>query len=220
MNYYPVLLDLKDKKALVVGGGKVAERKIETLLSCGALIRLVSRELTANLELLVENGDVLHVGDRFKEQDLDEVFLVIAATDDKKLNRRVSEASHKRGLLVNAVDQPADCNFIVPSIVKRGALLVAISTSGKSPALAKKIRRELESQFGYEYGVFLALMGELRGEILSLGLPSAENSRIFHEIVDSDILNAIASKQWVRVESILSGIIPEGIALSEILKHL
>ena len=220
MNYYPVFLDLKDKKALVVGGGKVAERKIETLLNCGALIRLVSRELTGKLELLVENGDALHVGEHFKEQDLDEVFLVIAATDDKKLNRRVSEAARKRGLLVNAVDQPADCNFIVPSIVKRGALLVAISTSGKSPGLAKKIRRNLESQFGDEYGVFLTLMGELRREILSFGLPSEENSRVFHEIVDSDILNAIALKQWGRVESILSGIIPEDITLSELLKDL
>lgn len=220
MTYYPIFIDLKGKTALVVGGGNVAERKIEVLLDCGAKINIVSNELTDKLKNLVEVYGIRHLNEEFSKKHLEGVFLVIAATDDKQLNHKISKIAKKMGLLINAVDQLPDCNFIVPSIVKRGDLLIAISTSGKSPALAQKIRKQLDTQFGSEYKAFLVLMGRVRKEMLSKGLSQEENSRIFHEIVESDVLDALLRDDLKRVESTLRRILPEDVALEECLKCL
>jgi precorrin-2 dehydrogenase/sirohydrochlorin ferrochelatase len=206
MSYYPIFLDLKGKTALVVGGGVVAQRKIETLLEHGAKVHVIARELTPELVGLLEAGKVEHKGEEFHENHLDKAFMVIAATDDAALNRQVSRSAQEKGLLINAVDQPEDCNFIVPSALRRGDLRIAVSTSGKSPALAKKVREDLEEHFGNEYESFLVLMGRLRKEILSRGLSQKENSRIFHELVGSPILEAIGREEWGQVASILKRI--------------
>jgi precorrin-2 dehydrogenase/sirohydrochlorin ferrochelatase len=213
MRYYPVFLKLRGKKALVVGGGQVAERKVETLLACGASVAIVSKDLTTRLQALVRDKRVGWPAKEFTEIHLEGVFLVIAATDDAALNHRVSNAARARGQLINAVDQPEDCDFIVPSIVRRGDLTVAISTSGKSPALAKEIRKELEIRFGIEYEALLNMMGRLREEILSRGLSQEENSRMFREIIQSDILKALGRADSQAVESILRRILPEDMRL-------
>ncbi len=217
MAYYPVFIKLDGKTALVVGGGRVAQRKIETLLEYGASVHIISKELTDKLKQLVESGDIRHMGEKFENKHLDGAFLVIAATDNEKLNHEISEAAQKRGLLINTVDQPTDCNFIVPSIVKRGDLILAISTSGKSPALAKKLRKKMDGQFGSEYEPFLILMGCLRKEVLKMGLSHNENGRIFKEIVDSDVLEALTSKDRDRVKSTLRRILPEDTAVEKCL---
>jgi len=220
MSYYPIFLELEGKTVLVVGGGRVAQRKVDTLLNYGALIRLVSKELTDKLKEMVELGSVLHIGEEFMEKHLDGVFLVFAATDDAQLNHEISESARKRGLPVNAVDQPADCDFIVPSIVSQGDLSIAISTSGKSPALAKTIRKQLEPQFGKEYRLFLNLMGRLRNAVISQDLSQEENSRIFHDIVNSDILKALKAGNPAEVEAALKKILPEGLVVKDILNGL
>jgi precorrin-2 dehydrogenase/sirohydrochlorin ferrochelatase len=208
MGYYPILLDLEGKTALVVGAGRVAQRKIEALMQCGAKIHIVGKRLTGKLNELVEGGRARRIGDAFEEAHLEGAFVVIAATDDPAVNHHISVRARKKGLLVNAVDQPSDCNFIVPSVVRRGDLLIAISTSGKSPALARHIRERMETQFGEGYTTFLVLMGRLRKRVLSKRFSQEENRRIFHEIVGSDILQAMARDDWEEVESILSGIFP------------
>ncbi|MCP4664963.1 MAG: bifunctional precorrin-2 dehydrogenase/sirohydrochlorin ferrochelatase, partial [Deltaproteobacteria bacterium] len=205
----PVFLELQGKTALVVGGGKVALRKVETLIECGAFVHLVSRELTDRLREWVDAGRVRLLGREFREEHLEGVFLVFVATNDSALNKRVSESAQGLGMLVNVADQPAHCNFIVPSMVTRGDLLLAISTAGKSPALARKIREELEVRFGPEYKTFLTLMGGWRKEVLSLGLPQEENSRIFHEIVDSPVLEAFSKGDREQVNAILARILPK-----------
>jgi len=220
MKYYPVFLNLNGKQALVVGGGIVAERKIEILLDCGALIDIISKKLTDKLNEFLESGKICRIGESFKENHLDNVFLVIAATNDERLNHKISNIAQTRGLLVNAVDQPADCNFIVPSILRKGDLLIAISTSGKSPSLAKKIRRDLEPQFGDEYASFLTLMGRIRDKILAKKLPQNENSQIFHEIANSDTLKALSHNDWEQVESILKRILPRDLITDDFLKGL
>ncbi len=220
MTYYPVYLDLRGKEILVVGGGRVAERKIEALLDCGAEIKIVSDKITDKLNKIVDVYGLRHIRGEFKEKHLEGVFMVISATDDRKLNHKISKIANKKGLLINAVDQPDDCNFIVPSIIKKGDLQIAISTSGKSPALARKLREQLERQFGNEYEDFLILMGCLRKEVLSKGLSQKENSRIFHEIVESDVLEALARNDWQRVESTLSRNLPENFAFADCLKYL
>ena len=218
--FYPILVDLHGKRALVVGGGKVAQRKIETLLEHGASVQVVARELTATLKALRKDEEIECLGDEFSEAFLEGTFLVFAATDDASLNRRVSQAAQQRGLLVNAVDQPADCNFIVPSVLSRGDLLIAVSTSGKSPAFARKVRIELERHFGEEYGFFLNLMGNLRKEILRLGLSQEENKSAFEDLVYSDLLQTIRRKEWDAASQIIEKVLGRPVPKNQILNFL
>jgi len=218
--FYPILVDLQGKKALVVGGGKVAQRKIETLLEHGATVQVVAKELTASLEELRRAGRIEFLGEEFSETFVDGVFVVFAATDDTSLNRRVSRTAQQRSLLVNAVDQPADCNFIVPSVLSRGDLVIAVSTSGKSPAFARKVRVELEQSFGEEYGLFLNLMGNLRKEILRLGLSQEENKSTFEDLVTSDLLTAIREKNWDLASQIIEKVLGRPVSRNQMLDLL
>ncbi len=220
MSYYPILTDLKGKKVIVAGGGPVAQRKIETLLEYGAVVGVIARQLTPSLSRYVKEQKVNLLGQEFKDSHLNGVFMVMAATDDHTLNRQISLSARKKGLLINAVDQPSECNFIVPSILRRGDLSIAISTSGKSPALAKRIREDLEKQYGDEYEILLILMGRLRKEILSRGLSQDENSRMFHRIVDSHILEAIGRKDWMEVASILNKILQIQLSSDDVIMYL
>jgi len=189
--YYPIFIDLRDKTVLVVGGGKVAERKILNLLKYGCRIHVVSPELTSQLEKLVANKKIQHLPGQSLNQAMSEAFMVIAATDDAVVNARIASRAKELGLLVNAVDQPRDCNFIMPSVVKSGDLQIAISTGGKSPALAKKIRKQLQTLFGSEYGSLVKLLGMLRTEVLAQGDTSSENKPFFENVVNSDLLELI-----------------------------
>ncbi|MBN2125113.1 MAG: bifunctional precorrin-2 dehydrogenase/sirohydrochlorin ferrochelatase [Deltaproteobacteria bacterium] len=220
MPYYPICVDLEGKKALVVGGGRVAERKICTLLEYGARVFVVARDLTPLLARYAEQGKVTILGGGFQEENLEGVFLVVAATDDSLTNRRVSESARERGLLVNAVDQPADCNFIVPSVLRRGDLSISVSTSGKSPALARRIREGLEKRFGPEYGSFLALMGHVRREILSRGLSQEENSRMFHELSEGSILETLGREDWEEAARILSRILDRHLSAEDVMQYV
>lgn len=207
MAYYPILMDLEGERVLVVGGGRVAERKVQSLLDFGARVDVVSHALSPALEALEGEGRVRLVGREFLEPHLDGALLVIAATDDKEANRRISASARRRGIPVNAVDQPEDCTFIVPAVVRRGDLLLAVSTSGRSPALAKRLRKDLEKRYGPEYGAFLTLMGRVRREILAQGRPQGENSETFHAIVHSELLDAIRSEDWASSAAILTRIL-------------
>lgn len=216
MTYYPIMVDLTGREVLVVGGGSVASRKIDTLLEYGAVVNLVSRELSPEIQAHIDNGKVRYLGEEFSMVFLKEKFLVIAATDDAELNHRISQVAEEKGMLINAVDQPADCNFIVPSIVKRGDLIVAVSTSGKSPALAKKIRKDLTDYFGDEYDLFLRLMGKIRNEVLASSSDQKENSRIFHMIVDSELFEAIKKDDLKNASLILTEILGREISDNDI----
>lgn len=216
MPYYPVYLNLTGRKVLVVGGGSVACRKIDTLLDYGASVSVVAREMADSLKNNAEGGLVKYLGKEFNENMLDGIFLVIAATDDAGLNHEISMAAEKRNMLVNAVDQPADCNFIVPSIVKKGDLTIAVSTSGKSPTLAKKIRKELSSGFGDEYEAFLKLMGHIRHQVLGEGRSQKENSIIFKKIVYSEILDQLRGNNLEKAAALLSEILGKEITSGDI----
>jgi precorrin-2 dehydrogenase / sirohydrochlorin ferrochelatase len=191
MRYYPAFLDLQDLNCLVVGGGQVGERKVETLLSCGARVHLVSPELTPRLEERVRQSRVRLIASEFLPEHLEGMFLVIGATDDPEVNRRISAEARSRNLLCNIVDKPRECNFIVPSQVNRGDLVIAVSTGGRSPALAKKIRQDLEILFPDIYGIYVALLGRVREYILGRGLPQAKNQQIFESLIEAPILEYI-----------------------------
>lgn len=214
--YYPVFIHMEGAGVLVVGGGAVARRKIETLLRYGATVNVVSRELDNSLKLLLERGKINLLGPEFHPDHLDGMRLVIAATDDKKTNREVSLAARKKGLLVNAVDQPDDCTFIVPAIVTRGALTIAVSTSGNSPALAACIRKQVERSYGDEYEPYLSILGRARQCLLGLGLTTEENGKIFHELVEGDLLDAVRSRDRRTVEEELRRVLPPEIDIPAI----
>lgn len=216
MAYYPILVELQDQPVLVLGGGKIAERKVETLEAFGARVRLVAKELTPKLATWSRQGRIQYLGPRFEESLLDNCLLAVVATNDASLNRTVSVLARTKGKLVNVVDQPQHCTFIVPSIVKRGDLVVAISTSGKSPALAKRLREQLEEHLGEELSPFVQLMGCLRERILNLGLPQEKNQAIFEALVDSDLLKAYKKHDLQGIRKILGRILPPEVAWKDL----
>jgi precorrin-2 dehydrogenase/sirohydrochlorin ferrochelatase len=203
MKYYPVNLDMTNKRCVVVGGGDIAERKVERLLECGARVTVVSKSLTPALKARKKTGQMDHIDRDYEDQALDGAFMVIGATDRNDVNERISKDAMARGLLVNIVDDPDRCNFILPSLVQQGDLSIAISTGGKSPALAKKLRKELEKQYGPEYQTLLVIMGILRKRILAGDQRAADNKAVFEDLVHSDILQAIRKKDRGRVNTII-----------------
>ncbi len=165
MGYYPIVVEMADRPVLVVGGGAVAERKAEGLLDACARVTVVSPLLTARLGSWASAGSIRHIARDYRAGDLAGHELAVVATDDGKVNAAVSREARGRGVWVNAVDDPAHCDFILPSILRRGDLVVAVTTGGASPGLARAIREELEVYFGGEYAALVRLAAEVRREL-------------------------------------------------------
>lgn len=162
---YPVNLIINTKKCLVVGGGRVAARKAETLVEHGGRVTVVGPLLCTELECKVSTGEIRHVPRCYSKADLDGMFLVIAATDNAHVNQAVSTDARQSGVLVNVVDNEKLSDFILPACFSRGAMMVAVSTSGKSPALSRKIKHTLEEQFGPEYDLLVELVARVRRSV-------------------------------------------------------
>lgn len=193
MAHYSISVNLAHRKCVVVGGGKIAERKAKTLLDFDARVHVVSPELTATLSELANQGLIEHAAQNYNSTHLDGAFLAVAATDDMLVNRAVSVDAQSRNILVNVVDVPELCTFFVPAMVRRGDLVISVSTSGKSPALARRIRQRLESDFGSEYGELAALLGEVRSEVKARYPDISERNRAYLRILDSDVLDLLAA---------------------------
>jgi len=195
MRYYPIFLDLKDKPVLVVGGGAIARDKTEKLLAAGARVEIVSPQLIEELARLAENGAFRHIAREFAESDLDEKYLVVSATDDKAVNEEVSRIAEARRILCNVVDQPALCNFIVPALVTRGDLQIAISTGGKSPSVAQKVKKEIEELIGDDYTELLEIAAEFR-RLVHLSFPDyARRRALMHKFMDSEVFDLIRANE-------------------------
>jgi precorrin-2 dehydrogenase / sirohydrochlorin ferrochelatase len=203
MKYYPISLNLSGRACVIVGGGEVAERKVKRLLDCGANVSVISETLTAGLEQLKEAGEIRHIASAYAEPVLDGAFLVFGTTDDADVNETVCRDARQRGILVNIADDPNRCDFILPSFFEQGDLQIAVSTGGNSPALARRVRMDVESLYGPEYEVYLAILGELRKAVISRGRPSAENKRLFEAVVNSDILDKIRRGERSQVECLI-----------------
>jgi len=180
--YYPINLKLEDRPCVVIGGGNVALRKVRSLLACGGRVKVISPELCPGLRSLAGEGEVQWLRRGYRAGDLEGAFLVIAATDDEEMNARVASEAKERGVLLNVVDDPERCGFIVPATVQRGDLVITVSTSGKSPMLARKIREELERRFGPEYGPYVDFLGRVR-ELVVRDVPAERRPAVFREIV-------------------------------------
>jgi len=161
-DYFPAFLDLRGRRCLVVGGGEIGERKTRALLDCGARVTVVSPSLTPGLAALAASGRLVHRARPFLRADPRGCALAVAATGNLRVDRVVAAAARRWRALVNVVDRPAHCDFIVPSVLRRGELQIAVSTGGRSPAIAREIRRRLERLFGPEYGELVARAGMAR----------------------------------------------------------
>jgi len=181
--YYPLFADLAGRRCVVVGGGMVAQRKVTTLLRFGAKVTVVSPTVTQRLRRYAVRGTIRYVARRFRPTDLRGAWLVYAATDDERINERVSRTAQQQRIFTNVVDQPPLCSFIAPAIMKRGELVIAISTGGASPTVAKRLRREFERTIGTKYAELLRLLNSLR-PIAKRKLPSYDDrKRYFDRLV-------------------------------------
>ncbi len=218
MQYFPIFLDIKNRNCLVVGGGDVGTRKVEKLLECGASVTVVSIDTTEKLKRLFEDRHIALIERAYRPSDLESRFLVIGATNDELLNQQLSMDAEKSKLLCNIADRPKACNFILPAIVQQGDLVLAISTSGKSPAFAKKVRKDLEKQFGEAYAVFLDLMGAIRSRLLREKHAPEQHKPLFQKIIQSDIISWIQDRQYEEIDRLLLDVLGPGYAVDELLK--
>jgi siroheme synthase-like protein len=195
-NILPIALKVKGKKCVVVGGGEVAAQKVKQLLECSASVIIVSPNLCLELEKLAAEGRIQWLPKRYEPSVLDGAFLTFACTDDQQVNRQVFADCDACGILCNVVDVPELCHFYMPSILRRGDLVITVSTSGNSPAFAKKVRLFLESLIGDEFGLLVELLGELKEEIRSR-LKTIEQRRQFIELIwKSDVWRYLREENW------------------------
>ncbi len=188
MNYYPIYLNLQQQYCVVIGGGPIAEGKVRGLLQTEAIVTLIAPTVTATLQALADERRLTYIARAYQSGDLAGAFLAIGATDDRTINEQIWQEANERHILINVVDDTPHCNFIAPSILRRGDLTLAISTGGKAPALAVRLREELEHSLGDEYAQFLQLAGELR-EPLAARYPDFEQRKaVWYQLVDADIL--------------------------------
>ena len=193
MSYYPIFLDIKNIRCVVVGGGVVALRKTSMLLDHDAQVTVISPQLCPELEKMAGNT-ITAVRREYEIGDLKGAFVVVAATDDQTINEQVATDASEKGILINVVDVPALSNFIVPSYLKRGDLTIAVSTNGKSPALSRKIRIKLEEAFEREYAQLIAVVEEVRTELKTKGIEVS--SEVWQAALDLDgLLDLIRSGQ-------------------------
>ena len=180
--YYSICLDLHKKPCLVIGGGKVAERKVLSLLEYEAIVSLISPKITPRINDLIQENKIYFEAREFQPTDLEGIFLVIAATNNTIINKFIAQEAQQRGILINVVDTPLDSTFILPAVVKRGNLTISISTGGKSPAFARKMRHDLESKYGPEYGILVDILGNFRENIIQKEPDEQKRKALFHRL--------------------------------------
>lgn len=171
--HYPAFLNLHHRRCIVVGGGSVAQAKAQSLMECGANVTMVSPTLTDTLASAATQGTIQWVRRPYQAGDLAQAFLAIAATDNRDVNQHVARDARGAGILVNVVDDPANCDFIAPAVIQRGDLTIAISTGGKSPAMARKVREHLEESLPAVYGDLLETVSEVRQTVRKEGTRAA-----------------------------------------------
>jgi len=198
-HFYPIFLDLKSKKCLVVGGGKVALRKVKSLLNCGASVTVVSPALTPELQGMAVEEKIEYFKESYNHKHLERVFLVIGATDDQDTNSTIAADCFSRNIMVNIADVPSLCNFIVPSLVSRGPLSIAISTEGKSPAFARLLKEELEQSFSEDHGEFVKFLGELRPFIMEQ-VPDSQRKALFLKLAGEEFFKLFKTLPFEQLE--------------------
>ncbi len=195
MKYYPIsLTGLETRQTVVVGGGRVAARKVDSLLQASANITVISPQVIPHLQQLQTDGQITLINRPYQPGDLSGIFLAIAATDNPDINHQVLQEARRCGCLINMVDDPAAGNFIVPAVVQRGPITLTISTGGGSPALARWLREQLEDFVGPEYGELAVLLAELRPELCQHYPDSQSRTLAVFQLIDSGLADIIKTQ--------------------------
>jgi precorrin-2 dehydrogenase/sirohydrochlorin ferrochelatase len=216
MAYYPVFLRLSGERCVVIGGGEVAERKVESLLAAGARVTVVAPSLTPGLAEWVARGEITHRPRAYQDGDLAGARLAYAATDDEALHAELARAAAAAGVPLNVVDRPQWCTFIVPAVLRRGELTVAVSTGGASPALAGQARDAIGRALGPEWERALEVLARLRQHLQAQGLPGEARQRILKALVTSDLLERLRQPDLAAVDRLLAEHAGTGVSLDRL----
>lgn len=220
MPLYPINLNISNKTCVVVGGGKVATRKVHSLIECGAKVVVVSPQVSQDLLELVGKGELTWVKRGFQNGDLESAVLCIAATDNAAIQQVVKEEAKTNKILLNSIDDPDESDFHVPSKVRRGDLLLTVSTGGGSPALSKLLRKKIESQYGLEFEFLVRLLHLVRKHITEDGQEATEHKVIFSNLVEEDLLTLLAQENWSKLHGILQKYLPDQLVAKCLVEQL
>ena len=195
MNLFPIYLKLANRRCLVVGAGRIGEEKIEGLLQAGAEIKVVAPDATPKVQLLARERKIRWEKRKFRPSDLRGAFLIVAATSSPKLHEQIYKQARRLGILCNVVDDPPHCDFYYASVVRRGGLQFAISTSGQSPALAQRLRHKLQEQFGPEYGLWLEELGAARERLFAKKMDPQRRKLLLHSLASQKSFEEFLKRQ-------------------------
>jgi precorrin-2 dehydrogenase/sirohydrochlorin ferrochelatase len=198
MKLFPLFLKLRNRRCLVVGAGSIAESKIASLADTGAKVCVIAPEATPQVRTWARSRKIDWRQRQFRLRDLQGVFLVIAATSSRQLHERIFREAQRLGVLCNVVDVPELCDFYYPAVVRRGALQIAVSTAGQSPALAQRLRKELERRFGPEYEKWLESVGKVREEIRARNLTAEQRKKFLHQLVSEEAFQNFRRRSQTR----------------------
>ncbi|MGA3128524.1 MAG: bifunctional precorrin-2 dehydrogenase/sirohydrochlorin ferrochelatase [Candidatus Korobacteraceae bacterium] len=198
---FPMFLKLKGRKCVVVGAGRIATQKLKSLLDCAADVHVIAPEASREIQQLARDGSATWTQAEFKAEHLAGSLLVIAATGDPAVNKQVCRAAQEQGVFCNAVDEPERCDFFYPAVVRQGDLQIAISTAGKSPALAQRIRKELEAQFGSSYIAWLNWLGSVRELFFKRQVEPGLRERTLHHIASRTIFERFTASQQRKIQA-------------------
>jgi len=204
MRSYPVFLRVAGRSCVVIGGGRVGERKVLSLLDGGARVTVISPTLTEGLDRLFVAGEVEHRRRRYQPGDLEGFFLAYAATNEDRVHEEIAREAASAGVLLNVVDRPHLCTFVVPSVLTRGDLTVAVSTAGGSPALARRVRQTIAAVLGPEYEQALVILALLRDRLRASPMSSTERRRVFTGLVESELLDCLRAGDAAAVDRLLA----------------
>ncbi len=206
MNYLPIQLNIKNKKCLIVGSGPVAIRKIKSLLACGAKVKLVSPSASIPIKRLVKNNKIVFKRRVFNKSDLEGIFLVIAASNNKSLNSHISNLSRRKNILVNVVDSKDESDVIFPSFFRKGDLTISVSTQGSSPTLAKRIKGEIELGYGKEFIKFLTLLSDYRKKIIRNIQSIKLRKELFNKITSTSMIKLARDRKTSQLKKRLASL--------------
>jgi precorrin-2 dehydrogenase / sirohydrochlorin ferrochelatase len=216
MKYYPINLDIRGKVAIIVGGGAVAERKCRTLLEAGALVTVIAPRLSRGLLCLLEKGHISHRDRDYRRGDLAGAFLVFVATGDRSISAAVADEAAEWRILANIADMPDRSDFTTPAAVARGDLLLTVSTGGKCPVLARKVREELNARYGEEYGEVLLILGAVREKLLASKKGCHAVKEILNSLISHNLQGILRGDSPDSVDRLLREIAGPGFSLNEL----
>ncbi len=220
MPFYPVNLKVHDRFCLIIGGGEVAARKIESLLVCGARIRVISPMACDFIRDLAQGGKIEWWQRGFQAGDLHGAFLVFAATNDHGVQKQVIDEAGSHDILLNSVDVPESCSFQVPATVRQGDLLITVSTGGGSPALSAWIRKKLAGQYDIEYGLLVDLFKTIRSIVIGDGGSVWSHKQVFEKILEVDVLTCLRERDWPTLQTKLIPILPKTIDVAALVADI